>query len=258
MKKKVVIITGSGSGIGRQVALLCANKSLRIILVGRRPQPLNNVTKLILQSNGDAIAIPTDLRDSNQVDFLIKSTLDRYKRIDILINCAGIAAPSQMVHEIDDFVWNDVIETNLNGYFRMIRAVLPHFISQGSGNIINVASIAGLVGMKNLSIYSITKAAIIALSRSVAIEYGSFGIRCNCVCPGTVKTPMVSKYLCNYMNRKSILTKLPLGKMPSPKQVAQAIYFLISKPAQNITGITLPIDSGFTAISTLSQYYPFI
>ncbi len=243
----MALITGGGSGIGRSTAKLFAREGATVIIMGRGKTRLTRVSRDILKSGGKALPVKGDVTDEQSVRQVIEVSLKELKKIDILVNSAGVAGEPLQVHEITDAMWAELIESNLTGTFRMIRAVLPCFLKKRKGTIVNLASIGGLVGLKNMAAYNAAKAGVIALTKSVAVEYGHLGIRCNCICPGTVKTSMTRDYL-NYPGRyERISFTNPLKRISRPDEIARGILYLSSEESAFVTGTTLTIDGGYTA-----------
>ncbi len=247
VRNKIALITGAGSGVGRATALLFAREGASVVLIGRRLSPLVRLSQEITKSKGIAFPIPGDITDPESVNQIVGSVIKRFKRVDILINNAGIAGKAVQVHETTDEMWNELLDVNLTGAFRMIRAVLPHFIEKGKGVIVNVSSIAGLVGMNHMAAYSVAKGGMIALTRCVAVEYGHLGIRCNCICPGTIETKMTRDYLSYPGRYQGISSLYPMKRIANPEEIAQGILYLASDESSFVTGTVLTIDGGYTA-----------
>lgn len=243
----VVLITGGGTGIGRAAALLLVKHSAAVAVMGRRPAPLETVVREVTGDGGRALALPADVTRQDDVASAVARTLEAFGRIDVLVNNAGTAAPAALLHETQDEDWREMIDTHLTGAFRMTRAVLPHFIERGRGVIVNVSSIAAMVGMPRMSAYAAAKSGLIALTRSVAVEYGPLGIRCNCICPGTVLTPMTEGCLDHEDRRRRVVGCIPLGRVAEPSEVARAILYLGSDASSFANGAVLPLDGGYTA-----------
>jgi meso-butanediol dehydrogenase/(S,S)-butanediol dehydrogenase/diacetyl reductase len=246
-RDKVVIITGGGSGIGRATARLYAREGSAVSLVGRRKSALTRVADQIIQKGGKALTIATDITQDNSAEQVVRATLERFKHIDVLINNAGIAGPAVLVHETGDDIWNELIAHNLTACFRMAREVLKYFSMRANGIIVNVSSIAGLVGMPNMSAYSVAKSGLIALTRSIAVEYAHLGIRCNCVCPGTTQTPMTQGFLKDPVRSRDVQSYIPLDRVAKASEIAASIFYLGSDESSFITGAVMPVDGGFTA-----------
>lgn len=247
VKNRIVLITGAGSGVGKATALLFVNEGAIVVLVGRRKGVLTRLSNKILRGRGKAIPMEGDVTNERDVQGIIQTTLQRFGRIDILINNAGVAREAVRVHETTDDMWSELMDINLTGAFRMIRAVLPHLIERRRGTIVNVSSIAGLVGLSHMAAYSVAKSGMIALTKSVAVEYGHLGIRCNCVCPGTVETEMTKDYLSSPGRYQGTSSLYPMGRIAHPKEIAQGILYLASEESSFVTGTVLTIDGGYTA-----------
>lgn len=244
---KVVLITGGGTGIGRAAARLFAARGARVALAGRREPPLAEAADAICAAGGKAFAVSGDVTDEKSVRRIIRSVREKAGRIDVLVNNAGQAERWAMIHQITDEMWQGMLETNLTGAFRMARAVLPHFMEQRQGVIVNVSSIAALVGMPGIAPYSIAKSGLVALTRSIAAEYAPLGIRCNCVCPGLTETSMTKDSLRPTDARRYNALRYPVRKLGTPGEIAEAIVFLSSSNAF-LTGAVLTVDGGYTCV----------
>jgi NAD(P)-dependent dehydrogenase (short-subunit alcohol dehydrogenase family) len=220
--------------------------------MGRRKEKLDEVVAEIEEAGGVALAAPGSVTSEDDVQASINVALRSFGKIDILINNAGVAGSGAPVHEMSDETWHQVIETNLTGIFRMTRAVLPSMIRAGGGSIVNVASVSGLVSFLSDAAYSSTKAGVILLTKHVAIEYAKQRIRCNCVCPAVVRTPMVEPFIPDTQTQQAVNAMHPLGRIATPEEVARAIYYLASDDAGFVTGSVLTIDGGVTAGVTAS------
>ncbi len=251
---RVALITGAGTGIGKACALLYAMEGASIILVGRREALLQEVASEVADLGGEALPVKGDVTDQKSVDRVVKTSLDNFKRIHILINSAGIAQKIAPVHEIRDAEWEQVIDTNLTGAFRMIRSLLPHFVEMRGGAIVNVSSTAGLTGVVSSAAYSVSKSGVIALTRCVATEYGRLGIRCNCICPGTVATPMTEGFLSDAERLKRVKSGNLLARIGHPLEIAQGILYLGSEESSFTTGAVLVVDGGRTVGLAGSTY----
>ena len=246
-RERVVLITGGGTGIGRETAFRFARSGYSVVLVGRREASLRRVAHQIERRQGKALTIGADITDEGSVRKIVEMAIKRFRRIDTLINNAAIAGEALLVHEVSDEMWNELIGGNLTASFRMCRAILPHFIKRKKGVIVNVSSIAALVGMRSMAPYSVAKSGLLALTRSIAAEYGDKGIRCNCVCPGTAMTPMTQGILNDGQRRRRIASTNLLQRIARPSEIARAIYYLGSDESSFITGLILTVDGGYTA-----------
>ena len=243
LKDKIAIITGGGSGIGLSTARAFCKEGAKVILFGRQKE------KLISAANelGDsALIVQGDMTKNDDLDQLINNTLKKFKGIDILVNSAGLfnGAP---LHEISDSQWDEMMDINIRSVFQLTRRVLPIMMDQKSGSIIHISSILGLIAVPEVAAYNVSKGALNQFSRSIAVEYGSYGIRSNSICPGLIETDMTA----DLMNDASLMQEwskeYPIGRFGKPEDVASACLFLASDESSFITGTVLPVDGGFTA-----------
>lgn len=241
---QVVIITGGGSGIGRSTAILLAKRKYKIVIVGRRLANLMEVSGEAEKEGAKILTIQEDINNPDAAENIISKTIDRFCRIDILINNAGVPGEGLLLHNVEDNLWFEIINTNLTGVFKLIRAVLPTFISQRSGNIINIASVAASIAMSQMGAYAASKAGLVALSRSIAHDYSSFGIRCNSICPGTILTDMTRSVLRKANSGVDSCQSVSNMNIGSPLEVAKVIAFLCSSDSSFINGSSLVIDGG--------------
>ena len=246
LKDKVAIITGGGTGIGAATARLFAAEGARICVFGRRPEPLQTVVASIQADGGNALAVTGNVSDTADGQQMVDETMQTYDRVDILVSSAGTATLMKAVDTTDE-LGNSVIDTNLTGTFRIIRAVLPVMSAQHSGCIINVSSVLGQSGMKHTAAYSASKAGIDQLTRVLALEYASVGIRVNAVAPGWVDTPMTESVQAHDRMYAMLKDRHPVGRFGTPVEVAHAILYLSSAEAAWVTGTILSVDGGWTA-----------
>ncbi|MFY3740947.1 MAG: 3-oxoacyl-[acyl-carrier protein] reductase [Candidatus Nitrosomirales archaeon] len=249
LASKIAIITGAGSGIGEVTAKFFAREGANVILVGRNLDKLNRVASEIKASGKNAVAVRADISNEGEVQAVAEQAIRQFDKIDILINNAGTINDPTQFHEMSDKVWHEIIDTNLIGTFRMTRAVLPSMIERNSGSIVNIASISGMKATEKvpLSVYSTTKAGIIMFTKSIAVEYAPYKIRCNCVCPGTIRSPFLQPYLDDEKAKKVMSATQPLGRIGEPEDVAHSVLYLASDEASWVTGAVLVIDGGSTA-----------
>ncbi len=244
---KVVLITGGGTGIGRACAQLMAAEGWRVAVMGRRLEFLESTVAEIEAEGGQALAISGSVGVEADVESCVRNVMQRFGKIDVLVNNAGITGSGTPVHELSNEVWQQVLNINLTGVFYMTRAVLPVMMKSGGGSIVNVSSISGLVSFLSDAAYSAAKAGVIMFTKHVAIEYASHRIRCNCVCPAVVRTPMVEPFIPDAQVEEAVNQMHPLGRTAAPGEIARAIMYLASDDAGFVTGAVLTIDGGVSA-----------
>ena len=195
---------------------------------------------------GSAIIVQGDMTNNNDLDKLINETLHNFKKIDILVNNAGLFNGSPL-HEISDSQWDEIMDINIRSVFQLTRRVLPVMLSQKYGSIIHISSILGLIAVPQVAAYNVSKGALNQFSRSIAVEYGSSGIRSNSICPGLIATDMTADLMKDADLMKEWSKEYPIGRFGKPEDVANACLYLASDESSFVTGITLPVDGGFTA-----------
>ena len=243
LKDKTAIITGGGTGIGLATARAFCQEGAKVILFGRRKEKLE---KAVEKLGGSAIIVQGDMTNNNDLDKLINETLHNFKKIDILVNNAGLFNGSPL-HEISDSQWDEIMDINIRSVFQLTRRVLPVMLSQKYGNIIHISSILGLIAVPQVAAYNVSKGALNQFSRSIAVEYGSSGIRSNSICPGLIATDMTADLMKDADLMKEWSKEYPIGRFGKPEDVANACLYLASDESSFVTGITLPVDGGFTA-----------
>ena len=229
LTNKVSIVTGASGGIGEATAKLFANQGANVALVARNQ---NNLNRIVSELKKD----------------VVEQILRQFDKIDILVNNAAVINDPIPFHTMTDKMIHELVDTNMIGTFRMTRAVLPTMMEQKSGVIVNVASVAGMQAVEKvpLAVYDSTKAGIIMFTRSIALEYGQFNVRVNCVCPGTVRGPFLQPYLEDEKARQVLNSMQPLGRIGEPEDVAQAILYLAAESSSWVTGTILVVDGGIT------------
>lgn len=236
----VALVTGAGSGIGLAMTKQLLAAGATVIAGDLEPA---GVTP-------GATAVHLDVADEQSMAEFVDLALERHGRIDVLMNNAGVGSTTSVL-EATAAEWDHVFAVNTRGVFLGIRAVLPTMLAQGSGAIVNTASVAGMIGLKGRASYCASKGAVIALTRQVAVEYAGTGIRCNCVSPGTVDSPWVGRLLDESDDpaaaRAALTARQPLGRLGESEEVAAAALYLASDAAAFATGTNLVIDGGLTA-----------
>ena len=257
---KAGLVTGAGSGIGRATAIGFANRGGAIALVDMNGANATKVTEEIKAAGGKAIAIVADVTRSADIDMMINRATHEFGRLDFLHNNAfglpsrpgsGVAGTA----DLDDSVWNATLDVGLTAVFRAIKRAIPVMKAQGGGAIVNTASISGLRADYGIAAYNAAKAGVINLTRVVAIEYARLGIRCNCICPGAIDTPLLGAVAQPEM---AALFKqiIPMGRLGRPEEMANVILFLASDLASFVTGASFVADGGQTAKTGSPSFLP--
>lgn len=242
LKNKVAIVTGGSRGIGRAIVLEFAKHGANVAFnfVKSEDKALA-LKKEIENAGGKALTFRQNVKDYNAIKVMVEGVRSHFGRLDIIVNNAGILRDKAlMLMEEQD--WEDVISTNLSGAFNLIRAAIVTFMKQKSGNIINITSVAGLKGMPRQVNYSASKAGLIGLTKSLAREVGSYGVRVNAIAPGYIDTDMVKDM--KEGHKEELLKRIPLNRFGTSAEVARVAVFLASNRARYITGQVVTIDGG--------------
>ena len=242
LSDKIAIVTGSGRGIGREIALKLAEVGANIVIndIGDL-SPVESVVEEIRAMNRESLAVMADVSSSSDVAKLVDEVISTFGKVDILVNNAGITR-DQLLLRMSDEDWDRVISVNLKSVFLCTRAVLKHMVKQRRGRIVNIASIVGIVGNAGQANYASSKAGIIGFTRSIAKEVASRGITVNAVAPGFIDTQMTQQI--NEKQQQEMKSRIPLGYLGTPRDVAEAVAFFASEEARYITGQVLNIDGG--------------
>jgi NAD(P)-dependent dehydrogenase (short-subunit alcohol dehydrogenase family) len=252
LKGRVAIVTGAASGIGRASAIAFAREGARVAAVDRNERGGAETVNAIQSEGGEAFFSRVDVTSEEEIVRMVDETAQRWERIDILFNNAGIL----LVKSIDEMTgeeWDRVMAVNVKSAFLVSRHVVPHMRSLGKGAILNTGSIGSFTGQAGTPVYSASKGAIALLTKSLALDLGRDGIRVNCICPGITDTPMLREHLGHgdegEARIRARLSRVPLGKILSPEDVARAAVYLVSDDSEGITGILHVVDGGLIAAS---------
>ena len=248
---KVALITGGNSGIGKATAILFAKEGARICLTGRNETRCKKVIEEINKGGGQAIYVIADVRSSDECQRTVETTMKAFGQLDILFNNAGVYFPNNAV-DCSEEEWNLTIDINLKGTFLMSKFVLAHMVAQKSGVIINNGSGWGIVGGNEAVSYCASKGGVVLMTKAMAIDHATQGIRVNCLCPGDVETPMLDedarmRGMTWEEYHEQAVAQRPMGRIGTPEEIAKAALFLASDDSSFMTGATLVIDGGGTA-----------
>ena len=239
-ERKVVLITGATSGIGEGTAKAFAKEGACVVLVGRNKDKGSKIEQEIVSAGGEALFIPCDVSNADEVQKMVEKAVETFGRIDILFNNAGVMLQSMEIERMPLEDWQKTMDINLTGTFLVSKYAKPYIVNV-KGNIINNASIAGLqyYAAGRSYAYSASKAAVIQFSHQMAKNYGEEGVRVNCICPGIVDTPILGD-----RDRSVYAERVPLKRLATPEDVAKVVMFLASDDAAYLTGVVLPVDGG--------------
>jgi len=241
---RVAVVTGAGSGIGREIAEVFVAEGARVAVLDRSREAGESVVAAL--GSAAALFVELDVRDPAAVDAAMRHVASETGRIDILVNCAGVREIRD-VFELSTEEWDHVIAINLSGTFYCCQAAARLMRDGGGGSIVNLSSVAGLTGVAHRAAYSAAKHGIIGLTRSLAPDLAQAGIRVNAICPGLIRTPMTEQYFEDDTFERALALTVPLQRHGTTSDVAQAALYLVSDMASYVTGVALPVDGGFLA-----------
>ncbi|MEX2540532.1 MAG: SDR family NAD(P)-dependent oxidoreductase [Trueperaceae bacterium] len=244
---RVAVVTGAADGIGRVTARQLAREQAIVVIADIDEEAGRRAAAELREQGGDAHFVPVNVADSASTQRLFGEVLERWERVDVLVNNAAIAVPGSVL-SISEEEWRLVLDTNLTGAWRAMRLALPHMIERGRGAVVNVSSMQGQLGFKGWSAYAAAKGGLEALTRQAAVEYAPHGVRVNAVAPGTIMTPMNERIFRESDDPEELISRWnglhALGRFGRPEEVAEAILFLACDGASFITGETLRVEGG--------------
>jgi len=244
LEDKVAIVTGGSRGIGRAIALALADAGARVAVCARKVPALEKVSREINAKGVECLAVPTNVRRVEELSALVDATLEEFGRVDVLVNNAGTNFALGGIMDVDEKAWDVIMNTNVKACFVLSKLVGAHMIGRGSGSIINVASSTAFRAAPLLGCYSVSKAALVMLTRVMASEWAHRGVRVNCIAPGLTRTEFSAPIWGSDEVLAQVTGSIPLGRIAEPDEVAGTVVFLASEAARYITGQTVLIDGG--------------
>ena len=251
LKEKVALITGAASGIGRATATLFGREGAKVMCADLNAEGAERVAQQIVGSGGGAASTQADVSQAADVERMVRQTVERWGRLDVLVNNAGIIFLLP-VTQVPEDQWDRLMSVNLKGVYLGCKYAIPQMVGQGKGTIVNTASISGLRGFATFDTYGASKGGVVQLTKALAVEFARMNVRVNCVCPGIIDTGMLDQEVVMQGVDKAEFVAMagqahPMGRIGRPEEVAAAILFLASEDASFITGVALPVDGGLWA-----------
>lgn len=249
LANKVALITGSASGMGQAAAELFASEGASVVVTDINEQAGVETAKTIQGAGGNAIFVKADVTNESEVKALVETSLDTFGHIDVLYNNAGVMLPDdQSVVDNTEMLWDKVLDINLKSVFLCSKYTIPHMIKQEKGSIINTASFVALMGCTvPQDAYTASKGGMLSLTRSLAVQFGRYGIRCNAICPGPIETPLLRYLWTSEEARNMRLNRIPLGRFGAARDIVYMALYLASDESSWTTGAWLAVDGGITA-----------
>jgi NAD(P)-dependent dehydrogenase (short-subunit alcohol dehydrogenase family) len=244
-KGKVALVTGGAYGIGRASAIAFAREGARVVVADVKRDGGDETVKMITSAGGEAVFVKTDVSKADDVRRLIRTTIETFGQLDIAFNNAGIEGEMAPTTDCTEENWDRTIDINLKGIWLCMKYEIPELLKQGGGAIVNMASVAGMVGFPGLPAYCASKGGVVQLTRAAALEQAKSNIRINAVCPGVIQTPMIDRLIGGNSEAEAGFVALePVGRMGTPEEIADAVLWLCSKGASFVTGHPLVVDGG--------------
>ncbi len=245
LQGKIAVITGGGSGIGRASALKLAENGVKIGVSDIDPTNAQETADMIIQAGGEAIAMACDVTNTQQVEAMVNQTAETFGGLHIALNNAGVGGFMTPVDKLEENIWDQTINVNLKGVWLCMKHEVPHILKSGGGSIINVASLAGLIGFRANAVYAASKHGVIGLTKSAALEYARLGLRVNAICPGFTETPMVTDMVEQVPKMGEATVKSsPMRRLGRVEEIADAVVYLAGDTSSFVNGHSLTLDGG--------------
>jgi 3-oxoacyl-[acyl-carrier protein] reductase len=247
LKEQVAIVTGAGQGIGRAIALTLAREGATVVVNDIDPEKAEKVAEEVRSEGGQALPVQADVSKAKDVDTLVKKTVDNFKRVDILINNAGVVKLMRLL-ELTEAEWDRTMSVNVKGQFLCSKTVIPHMIKQKRGKIVNIASLASHIGAPGMAAYGASKGGVVQLTKATAVEVGKYNIMVNAVSPGLTMTELIKSAVKDRPDFIEGMDRIPLRRAAEPEDIANVVLFLASSESDYITGQVIVVDGGLMAI----------
>ena len=244
---KTAVITGAGSGIGKHASIYLAKQGIKTFLIDLDSTKGQNTSDYIIRNGGKSFFENADVSSAAQMKKAIGKCIDLYGKLDIGVNSAGIAGGRALTHSYSLNNWNKLIQINLTGVFISMKYQIAEMLANKSGTIVNISSIAGIVGLPNAAAYVAAKHAVIGITKTAALEYAKSGLSINAISPGWTRTDLIKDMIDDESKEKSISSRHPTDRLVEPEEIAQTILWLCTKAPRSMTGTVIPVDGGFTA-----------
>jgi NAD(P)-dependent dehydrogenase (short-subunit alcohol dehydrogenase family) len=244
---KVALITGGTSGIGRATAIAFAEQGADVVIAGRREADGAESLTLVQKAGGQGLFVRVDVNDESEIEAMVAKTLERFGRLDFAFNNAGVGGLGRATMTATGDIYDQIMNINVRGVFFSMKHQIPAILQSGGGAIVNNASVLALRPSANSPIYSASKAAVVGLTKSAALEFAPKGVRINAICPAIIETDMTEQIRGDEQTRAYLLSRHPVGRFGQSEEVAASVLYLCSPEASFITGIALPLDGGFAA-----------
>jgi NAD(P)-dependent dehydrogenase (short-subunit alcohol dehydrogenase family) len=246
LEGKVAVVTGGTSGIGRALSLGLAEAGADVVATARRQQQVDDTAKEIEARGRQALRLASDVGDRASLEKLLAATLERFGKVDILVNCAGMIKRTPTL-DLPEAEWNNILNTNLTGTLRACQVFGRHMLERGYGRIINIASLNSFVALSEVAAYAASKAGVASLTRSLSVEWSKKGVTVNAVAPGVFRTDLNAQLLDSTPRGKELLMRTPMGRFGKTEELIGAVVYLASDSASFVTGQILVVDGGFLA-----------
>lgn len=248
LQDKIALVTGGAGGIGRATALAFAREGAKVAVVDLNANAAAEVALAVAAAGGEAISLQVDVTRADQVAAMVGRVVERFGRLDIAFNNAGIDIEHEPLAKASEETFDQLMNVNVKGVWLCMKHEIEQMLKQGSGAIVNTSSIGGLIGAARQPIYGATKHAVLGLTKAAAVEYGRKGIRVNAVCPGIIRTEMTERAIARDPRRQKYIDQAhPIGRLGEAEDIARSVVFLCSDDAAFVLGHSLAVDGGFTA-----------